>query len=73
MKKLWGDIANAVMQNMIRLPSKIAPQVTMMGSVERIRTIIDEEIRAVLANIADTPLPVYAADGESEEEAEEDE
>ena len=72
-KKLWADIANAVMQNLIRLPSKIAPQVTMMGSVEKIRTIIDEEIRAVLANIADTPLPVYAADGESEEEAEEDE
>lgn len=72
-KKLWGDIANAVMQNMIRLPSKIAPQVTMMGSVERIRTIIDEEMRAVLASIADTPLPVYAAEEDGEDEAEEDE
>ena len=72
-KKLWGDIANAVMQNMIRLPSKIAPQVTMMESVEKIKMIIDGEMRAVLAIIADTPLPVYAAEEDVEDEAEEDE
>lgn len=70
-KRLWGDIANAVMQNMIRLPSKIAPQVTMMGNVDTIREIIDGEIRMVLETIAETPLPVYAAD-DGEDEAEED-
>ena len=47
-KRLWGSIANTVMQNMIHLPSKLAPRLLMMDNVEMISSIIDEEIRRVL-------------------------
>ncbi|MBQ8507207.1 MAG: hypothetical protein IJ466_07260 [Clostridia bacterium] len=59
--RLWGDIAGSVVQNMLRLPSSIAPQVAGMESIEKIIGIIDEEIRKVLELVADTPLPDYAA------------
>lgn len=58
---LWGNIANTVMQNFIRLPSKIAPRVVGMMSIETIRAEIDNEIRAVLNGIADTPIPQVMA------------
>ncbi len=71
-RRLWGDIANTVMQNMIHLPSKIAPMLQMVDNVEVIASVIDGEIRKILNDIAETPLPDYAADtadnGESEDE-----
>lgn len=69
-RRLWGDIANTVMQNMIHLPSKLAPMVQMMDNVELIASIIDEEIRKILNEIAETPLPDYAAEDGQEEESE---
>ena len=72
-RRLWGDIANTVMQNLIHLPSKIAPMLRMEDNTERIASVIDEGIRDVLNALADTPLPDYAADGGGEEESEEDE
>ena len=69
-RRLWGDIANTVMQNLIHLPSKIAPMVQMMDNVEVIASIIDEEIRKILEEIAETPLPEYAAAEDTEEESE---
>lgn len=69
-RRLWGDIANTVMQNLIHLPSKVAPMVQMMDNVEVISSIIDEEIRKILNDIAETPLPAYAAEGEADEESE---
>lgn len=69
-KRLWGNIANTVMQNMIRLPHKIAPMLRMMENTEEIAFILDDEIRTVLNNIADTPLP-DEADETSEEDEEE--
>lgn len=72
-RRLWSDIANVVMQNMLKLPSKIAPQIVMMGSSQVIAGIIDQEIRKTLEVIADTPLPANAAaDDDGEEEQEED-
>lgn len=68
-KRLWGDIANTVTQNLIHLPSKAAPLVRAMDNTEVISSILDAEIRTVLNAIADTPLPVYAADEENSEEA----
>ena len=68
-RRLWGDIANTVMQNLIHLPSKVAPMVQMMDNVEVIASIMDEEIRKILEEIAETPLPDYAAE-ETEEESE---
>lgn len=65
-RKLWGDIANTVMQNLIHLPSKVAPMLKMMESTEQIAGIIDTEIRSVLQDIAETPLPSYAAEAEEE-------
>ncbi len=59
-RRLWGDIANTVMQNMLRLPSTIAPRVVMMESVEKIAGIIEMAIRETLDCIADTPIPSYA-------------
>lgn len=69
-RRLWGDIANTVMRNLIHLPSKIAPMVQMMDNVELIASIIDEEIRKILEEIAETPLPEYAAAEGTEEESE---
>jgi phage terminase Nu1 subunit (DNA packaging protein) len=71
-RRLWGDIANTVMQNLIHLPSKIAPMVLMMDNTELIASIISEEIRKILNEIADTPLPDYAAAEDTQEESEED-
>ena len=74
-KRLWGDIANTVMQNMIHLPSKLATLLLMMDNREVIADIIGKEIRKALEEIADTPLPTYAAessDEESEEEGDEE-
>jgi phage terminase Nu1 subunit (DNA packaging protein) len=71
-RRLWADIANAVMQNMIRLPSKLAPVLTMMESVPAISAILDREIREALIQIAETPLPEYAMT-ETEEPENEDE
>lgn len=72
-RRLWGDVANTVTQNMIRLPSKLAPMLLMMDNVQQIAQIIEEEIRKVLNEVADTPLPDYAeADDEEEDTEEED-
>lgn len=70
-RRLWGGIAANVMQKMILLPSKIAPQVVDMGSIQVIQAIVDKEIREVLNEIADTPLPETDADGEGADEPEE--
>jgi phage terminase Nu1 subunit (DNA packaging protein) len=72
-RRLWGDIANTVTQNMLHLPSKLAPMLQMLDNVEVISSIIDEEIRKTLTGISDTPLPDYAADGNAEESEGEDE
>lgn len=73
-RKLWGDIANTVTQNLIHLPEKVAPMLQMLDNVEVISDIIDTEIRKVLEAIADTPLPDYAAEKneESDEEGSEE-
>lgn len=72
-RRLWGDIANTVMQNLIHLPSKLAPMLRMEDNTERIAAVIDDGIRGVLNALAETPLPDYAADDYAEEESEEDE
>lgn len=71
-RQLWGTVANTVMQNMIRLPGKIAQQVYMLDNMDLITGIIDKEIRDVLEMIADTPLPDEAASEEEEETQEEE-
>ena len=73
-RRLWGTVANTVMQNMLRLASKVAPRCVMISSPEIIASIIDGEIRDALNQIADTPLPEEAAteDSDSEEESEEE-
>ena len=71
-RKLWGDIANTVMQNLIQLPSKVAPMLRMMDDIELIASIIDEDVRKILNEIAETPLPDYAADTESAESEDDD-
>ena len=71
-RRLWGDIANTVMQNTIHLPSKVAPMLRMMDNTEVIAGIIDTEMRKALNDIADTPLPTYAASGPDDANSEED-
>lgn len=73
-KKLWGGVANTVMQNMLRIPSKVSPLLVMMKDVEHIASILDNEIREMLTQISETPLPVEAANDETvdEEESEEE-
>lgn len=72
--RLWGGVANTVMKNMLRLPSKVSPRLVMMKDSEMIAGIIDQEIRDTLTLISETPLPVEAAaeDTDDEEESEEE-
>lgn len=71
--KLWATIANTVKQNLLRLPYKAAPQIVMMGSVENITAILDTEVREILTDIADTPVPEEEAeDADADAEEEED-
>ena len=72
-KRLWGDVANTVMQNMIHLASKLAPMLVMQDNIEVISSIIDTEVRNALTDISNTPLPAYAADDTETEESEEGE
>lgn len=72
-RRLWGDIANTVTQNMLHLPSKLAPMLQMLDNVEVISSIINEEIRKTLIGISETPLPDYAAEGKEEEDEGEEE
>lgn len=70
-RKLWGDIANTIMQKLIHLPSTVAPMVQGLQSVEVINGIIDAEIRRALNELSETPLPDYAAETSESEEDEE--
>lgn len=72
-RRLWGDIANTVTQNLIHLPSKVAPMLQMQDNVEVITSIIEEEIRKVLTGISETPLPDYAVESATDENEGEDE
>lgn len=72
-RRLWGGVANTVMQNMLRLPSKVSPRLVMMKDVEMIASIIDGEIRDTLMQISETPLPLEVASEETDEEESEEE
>jgi len=67
-RRLWGDIANTIMQGMLHLPSTLAPMVRGMENVEVIGSVIDAEIRKVLEELADAPLPQYLMLQDAEEE-----
>lgn len=67
-RKMWGDIANTIMQGMIHLPSTLAPMVRGMDNVEVINNVIDTEIRKVLEGLSETPLPAYLLLQEDDEE-----
>ena len=71
-KKLWGDIANAVVQNLLGLPKKLGPALVMIESAEVISAMIDDEVRQILNDIADTPLPEYVQDDEPESESDDE-
>ena len=71
-RKLWGDIANTIMQAFIHLPSTLAPMVQGLNSVEIINGIIDAEIRRILNGLSETPLPTYAATKSEKDESEDD-
>lgn len=58
-RRLWGDIANTIMQNMIRLPNALAPMLRGMENVEVIASLLDTEIRKMLEELSETPLPAY--------------
>lgn len=70
-QRLWGDIVNTVTQNLIHLPGKVAPLLRMQDNVEWISGTIDAEIRRILEDIAQIPVPEYA-DIETETDGEED-
>lgn len=69
-RRIWGNVANTVVQNLIRIPGKIGQQVYMLDDQDMVIQIIDREIRSVLETIADTPLPDDAA--QNQEDAEDD-
>ena len=67
-KRLWGDIAHTVMQNLLHIPGSVAPVVQGMTSTEAIQEILDAEVRRALNAISESPLPAYAAENGDEEE-----
>lgn len=69
----WAQIATNVTKNMLRIPNTVAPRIVMMGSVDIIKAIIEDEIRRVLNNIANTPLPENDDAESGTEDAERDE
>ena len=71
-RKLWGDVVATVVQNFLNLPSKTAPLVRMMDNTEAISGIMEQEIRKVLENLSETPLPEYAEVNDEEPESEEE-
>lgn len=72
-RQVWGNVANTAMQNLIRIPSKVAPLLVMLPTADVIADIIDKEIRDVLTTIADTPLPAEAMPDDRNEASEVDE
>lgn len=68
-RRLWANIANTVVQNLLRLPTKVGQQVYMVENMDLVIGIIDKEIRDCLTCIADTPLPTEAVEvGQDEED-----
>lgn len=57
--QLWTELSNAIAQNMLHFAAKVAPMVAGMTSVEAVAGIIDDHMRVLMNNIADTPLPDY--------------
>lgn len=72
-RRLWGDLAHTVMQNLIHLPSKVAPILRMQDNTDYISGILDTEIRRILENITEAPMPDYALTDEGTEENEDGE
>lgn len=71
-RRMWGDIANTIMQNLLHLPAILAPELRGLESEEKIAGIIDGEVRKALDGLSETPLPAYlmlASDDEEEEDA----
>lgn len=60
-RRLWGNVIESTKKNLLQLASRIAPTLLMLNSAEMAASIIDDEIRKALEQIADTPLPDYAA------------
>ena len=69
-KKIWGNIANTVMQGMLRLPSTLAPMVQGMENLDVITGVLDAESRKALEELTEAPLPAYLLLAEDEEEPE---
>lgn len=72
-RRVWGDVANAVKKNLLQMPGRLAPMVVAMTSVEKINGIVEREMYDILTQIAETPLPENAArEGAENEEGEEE-
>lgn len=67
-RRLWGNVASTVVQNLMRLPGKIGQQVFMLNNMELVTGIIEKEIRDCLTAISETPLPNDAVQEEQREE-----
>lgn len=63
-RKLWGDVITTVTQNMIHLSSRVSPLLLMQGNTEVIGEIIDEEVRRILNDMTEVPIPDYAKEDE---------
>lgn len=63
-RRLWGDVITAVTQNMVHLSSRVSPLLLMQNNTEVISEIIDEEVRRILSDITEVPVPDYAKEDE---------
>lgn len=72
-KRLWANVATTVVQKMLCLPMVIAERVYMLDNMELVTGIIEKEIRDVLVNISETPIPSEAGPEGKEDEGYEEE
>jgi len=79
-RRLFANIANAAMRAMLNVSGKVAPQLVMREDEEEIAALIDDEVRAALTLLADTPVlerddggpTPDAEDADAAEDADED-
>ena len=63
-RRLWGDVIAAVTKNLIHLSSRVSPLLLMQNNTEIISEVIDEEVRRILNDITEVPVPDYAKEDE---------
>ena len=55
--RLWTNITGVVVNRLVNLPKKLAPQLVMIEDAETAEEIVARDLRDMMAMISNTPLP----------------